>query len=162
MAMTIKVGDKIPSMTFKVRMGDEVKDMTTDEIFKGKKVVLFAVPGAFTPTCSAKHMPGFVNHIDEFKKKGVDTVACVSVNDHFVMGAWAKDQGASGKIMMIADGNAAFSKAVGLAFDGSNFGMGERSQRYALVAQDGVVKTLNIEAPGAFDVSSAEAVLKTL
>ncbi len=112
--MTIKVGDKIPNMKFKVRQGGDPKDMTTDELFKGKKVVLFAVPGAFTPTCSMKHLPGFIQKYDELKKKGVDTVACLSVNDHFVMGAWAKDQGAGDKIAMIADGNGDFTRAVGL------------------------------------------------
>ena len=160
--MTIKVGDKIPNMKFKVRQGGDPKDLTTDELFKGKKVVLFAVPGAFTPTCSMKHLPGFIGKYDELKKKGVDTVACLSVNDHFVMGAWAKDQGAGDKIAMIADGNGDFTRAVGLELDGSGFGLGHRSQRYAMVVQDGVVKTLNVEAPRAFEVSSAEAVMKAI
>jgi glutaredoxin/glutathione-dependent peroxiredoxin len=160
--MTIKVGDKIPTMTFKVRQGGDAKDMTTDEIFKGKKVVLFAVPGAFTPTCSMKHLPGFVQNAANLKGKGVDTIACVSVNDHFVMGAWAKDQNAGDKVMMIADGNGAFTKAVGLTLDGSGFGLGERSQRYAMVVDDGVVKTLNVEKGGAFEVSSAESMLAAL
>ena len=160
--MTIKVGDKIPNMKFKVRQGGDAQDMTTDEIFKGKKVVLFAVPGAFTPTCSMKHLPGFIQNYDQLKKKGIDTVACLSVNDHFVMGAWAKDQGAGEKIMMIADGNGDFAKAVGLEMDGSGFGLGQRSKRYAMVVEDGVVKTLNVENPGAFEVSSADAVLKAL
>jgi glutaredoxin/glutathione-dependent peroxiredoxin len=160
--MTIKVGDKIPEMKFKVRQGGDPKDMTTDEIFKGKKVVLFAVPGAFTPTCSMKHLPGFIQHYGDLKSKGVDTVACVSVNDHFVMGAWAKDQGAGDKVMMIADGNGDFTRAVGLELDGSGFGLGKRSQRYAMVVDNGVVKNLNVEKGGAFEVSSAEAILGAL
>jgi peroxiredoxin len=160
--MTIKVGDKIPNMKFKVRQGGDPKDLTTDELFKGKKVVLFAVPGAFTPTCSMKHLPGFIGKYDELKKKGVDTVACLSVNDHFVMGAWAKDQGAGDKIAMIADGNGDFTRAVGLELDGSGFGLGHRSQRYAMVVDDGTVKTLNVEKGGAFEVSSAEAILGAL
>jgi peroxiredoxin len=160
--MTIKVGDKIPNMKFKVRQGGDPKDMTTDELFKGKKVVLFAVPGAFTPTCSMKHLPGFIGNYDALKKKGVDTVACLSVNDHFVMGAWANDQGSGDKIAMIADGNGDFTKAVGLELDGSGFGLGTRSQRYAMVVDDGVVKQLNVEKGGAFEVSSAESVLGAL
>ena len=160
--MTIKVGDKIPEMKFTVRQGGDAKTLSTDEIFRGKKVVLFAVPGAFTPTCSMKHLPGFIQHFDELKKKGVDTVACLSVNDHFVMGAWAKDQGAGDKIMMIADGNGDFTKAVGLPLDGTGFGLGTRSQRYAMVVDDGVVKTLNVEQGPSFEVSSAEAVMKAL
>jgi glutaredoxin/glutathione-dependent peroxiredoxin len=160
--MTIKVGDKIPEMKFTVRQGGDPKQLTTDEIFKGKKVVLFAVPGAFTPTCSMKHLPGFIQHYDELKQKGVDTVACLSVNDQFVMGAWAKDQSAGDKVMMVADGNADFTKAVGLTLDGSGFGLGTRSQRYAMVVDNGVVKTLNVEQGPSFEVSSAEAILKTL
>ncbi len=160
--MTITVGDKIPEMKFKVRQGGDPKDLTTDEIFKGKKVVLFAVPGAFTPTCSLKHLPGFIQHYDDLKKKGVDTVACLSVNDHFVMGAWAKDQGAGDKIMMIADGNGDFTKAVGLTLDGSGFGLGTRSQRYAMVVDNGTIKTLNVEKGPSFEVSSAEAILQAL
>ena len=161
-AMSIKVGDKIPTMKFKVRQGGDAKDMTTDELFKGKKVVLFAVPGAFTPTCSMKHLPSFINNYDALKKKGVDTIACLSVNDQFVMGAWARDQGAGDKIAMIADGNGDFTRAVGLTLDGSGFGLGERSQRYAMVVDDGVVKQLNVEKGGAFEVSSAEAILGAL
>jgi peroxiredoxin len=160
--MAIKVGDKIPEMKFTVRQGGDAKTLSTDEIFKGKKVVLFAVPGAFTPTCSMKHLPGFIEHFDDLKKKGVDTVACLSVNDHFVMGAWAKDQGAGDKIMMIADGNGDFTKAAGLPLDGTGFGLGTRSQRYAMVVDDGVVKTLNVEQGPSFEVSSAEAIMKAL
>jgi peroxiredoxin len=160
--MTIKVGDKLPSTKLKTMTKDGVKDITTDEIFKGKTVVLFALPGAFTPTCSAKHLPGFVQRIDEIKGKGVDAVACLSVNDAFVMGAWGKDQKVEDKVLLLADGNADFTKAVGLEMDGSGYGMGTRSKRYAMIVKDGMVKTLNVEQPGAFEVSSAEAVLKAL
>ena len=135
---------------------------TTDELFGGKKVVLFALPGAFTPTCSAKHLPGFVNNFQAIKAKGVDAIACLSVNDAFVMDAWGKDQNVEDKVMMLADGNGDFTKAVGLTMDGTGYGMGLRSQRYAMVIDNGVVKTLNVEAPGAFEVSSAESVLKGL
>jgi peroxiredoxin len=158
----IKVGDRIPSVKLKHKTPDGIKDITTDEIFKGKKVVLFALPGAFTPTCSAKHLPGFVQRAGELKAKGVDTIACLSVNDAFVMDAWGKDQHVDGKVLMLADGNGDFTRAVGLEMDGTGYGMGKRSRRYALVAQDGVVKALNVENPGAFEVSSAEAVLKAL
>ncbi len=157
--MTIKVGDTIPSMKLMVATSEGPKETSTDDIFKGKKVVLFAVPGAFTPTCSAKHLPGFVQHADEFKAKGVDTIACISVNDAFVMGAWGKDQGTDGKVEMLADGAAAFAKAIGLELDLNARGMGWRSQRYALVANDGVVTHLGVEAPGGFEVSKAEAIL---
>jgi glutaredoxin/glutathione-dependent peroxiredoxin len=131
-------------------------------LFKGKKVVLFAVPGAFTPTCSAKHVPGFVQNDAALKAKGVDAVACLSVNDAFVMGAWGKDQKSDGKVVMLADGNGDFTRAVGLELDATANGLGKRSKRYAMVVENGVVKTLNVEAPGAFEVSSAEAILKTL
>ena len=160
--MAIKVGDRIPAAKLRTMGGEGPKEIATDEIFKGKKVVLFAVPGAFTPTCSAKHVPGFVAEADAIRKKGVDTIACLSVNDPFVMGAWAKDQKSDGKVLMLADGNGDFTKALGLEMDGSRFGLGSRSQRYAMVVEDGVVKTLNVEAPGAFEVSSAEAILKAL
>ena len=160
--MTIKVGDKIPSAKLQHKTKDGVQTITTDELFKGKKVVVFALPGAFTPTCSAKHLPGFVNNFNELKGKGVDTVACLSVNDAFVMSAWGKDQNVGDKVMMLADGNGDFTKAVGLTMDGTGYGMGLRSQRYAMVVDNGVVKKLNVEAPGAFEVSSAEAVLKAL
>src|ERR1700761_9140610 len=144
--MTIKVGDTIPSMKLMVATADGPKEISTDEIFKGKKVVLFAVPGAFTPTCSAKHLPGFVQYADALKAKGVDTVACIAVNDAFVM----------------ADGSAAFAKAIGLELDLMGRGMGVRSQRYALVAQDGKVTHLAVEAPGGFEVSKAESILAAL
>ncbi len=160
--MTIKVGDRIPSASLKHMTADGMQTITTDQLFKGKKVVLFALPGAFTPTCSAKHLPGFVQNAETIKGKGVDTIACLSVNDAFVMNAWGKDQKVGDKVMMLADGNADFSKAVGLTMDGTGYGMGTRAQRYAMVVQDGVVKALNIEAPGAFEVSSAESILKAL
>ena len=160
--MTIAVGDKIPSAKLKTMTAEGPKDISTDDIFNGKKVVLFAVPGAFTPTCSAKHLPGFVEKAAQIQAKGVDTIACISVNDAFVMGAWGKDQKSDGKVHMLADGNGDFAKAVGLEMDGSGFGLGQRSKRYAMVVEDGVVKTLNVENPGAFEVSSADAVLKAL
>ncbi|WP_374654495.1 peroxiredoxin [Dongia sp.] len=160
--MTIKVGDKIPSVSLKTMDKDGMQTLSTDDIFKGKKVVLFALPGAFTPTCSAKHLPGFVNNAAALKGKGVDTIACLSVNDAFVMDAWGKVQNAGDKVLMLADGNADFSKAVGLTMDGTGYGMGLRASRYAMVVDDGVVKALNVEAPGAFEVSSAEAIMKAL
>ena len=160
--MTIKVGDKVPSAKLKQMTAEGMKDVQTDEFFKGKKVVLFALPGAFTPTCSAKHLPGFVEKAADFKSKGVDTIACLSVNDAFVMNAWGKDQKVEGKVQMLADGNAEFTKAAGLEMDGSGYGLGLRSQRYAMVVDNGVVKALSVEKPGAFEVSSADAVLKAL
>ncbi len=160
--MSIKVGDKIPEAKLTQMTADGPAPISTSEIFKGKKVVLFAVPGAFTPTCSAKHLPGFVGKAAELKAKGVDAIACVSVNDVFVMNAWGKDQSADGKVLMLADGNAEFTSAMGLELDGSGFGMGKRSQRYSLIAEDGVVTKLNIEKPGAFEVSSAETALGQL
>ena len=160
--MTIKVGDTIPSIKLMVATAEGPKEISTDEIFKAKKVVLFAVPGAFTPTCSVKHMPGFVQNADAFKAKGVDTIACIAVNDVFVMDAWGKDQGTGDKIEMLADGAAAFAKAIGLELDLNARGMGWRSQRYALIADNGVVTHLGIEAPGGFEVSKAEAILAAL
>jgi peroxiredoxin (alkyl hydroperoxide reductase subunit C) len=158
----IKVGDQIPSMKLMKATADGPKEVSTDEIFKGRKVVMFAVPGAFTPTCSAKHLPGFVQNVDALKAKGVDEVVCMAVNDAFVMGAWAKDQGAEGKVTMLADGSGALTKAMGLELDLVARHMGVRSQRFALVAQDGKVTHLAVEAPGGFDVSRAEAVLAAL
>jgi peroxiredoxin (alkyl hydroperoxide reductase subunit C) len=160
--MTIKVGDQIPSMKLMMGTPEGPKETTTDEIFKGKKVVLFAVPGAFTPTCSAKHLPGFVLNVDAIKAKGVDTVACIAVNDAFVMAAWGKEQGTDGKLTMLADGSAAFTKAIGLELDLVGRGMGTRSQRYALIAQDGKVTHLAVEQPGGFEVSKAESILANL
>ena len=160
--MTIKVGDKAPAAKIKQMTPEGPKDLDTGEFFKGKTVVLFAVPGAFTPTCSAKHLPGFVEKAAEIKGKGVDVIACLSVNDAFVMNAWGKDQKAEGKVQMLADGNGDFTRAMGLELDGSGYGLGKRSQRYAMIVQDGVVKLLNVEKPGSFEVSSADAVLKAL
>jgi peroxiredoxin len=160
--MTINVGEKIPSVKLKTMTADGPKDITTDEIFKGKKVVLFALPGAFTPTCSAKHLPGFVQKATEIRGKGVDTIACLSVNDAFVMGAWGKDQKVEDKVLLLADGAAEFTKAVGLDNDMTGYGMGVRSKRYAMVVDDGVVKMINVEKPGSFEVSSAESVLQAL
>lgn len=159
--MTIKVGDKIPSVKLNEMSDTGPSAVATDEFFAGKKVVLFSVPGAFTPTCSAKHLPGFVTHADEIFAKGVDAIACVSVNDVFVMNAWGKSANAA-KLHMLADGNGEFARALGLELDASGFGMGQRSQRFALVAEDGVVKELFVEAPGEFRVSSAEHVLNSL
>ena len=160
--MTINVGDKIPSVKLRTMTKDGPKEIATDDLFKGKKVVMFGLPGAFTPTCSAKHLPGFVQQADAIKGKGVDTIACISVNDAFVMGAWGKDQNAGDKVMMLADGNADFTKAVGLEMDGTGYGMGLRSRRFSMVVDDGVVKQLNLEKPGAFEVSNAETVLKQI
>ena len=158
----IKIGDTIPSMKLTAASAEGPKEITTEEVFAGKKVVLFAVPGAFTPTCSAKHLPGYLQNMDAIKEKGVDTVACMAVNDGFVMGAWAKDQGVDGRILMIADGSAAFTKALGLELDLVARGLGVRSQRFAMVVQDSKVVSLSIEPPGGFDVSKAESVLAAL
>ncbi len=160
--MTIQVGERIPRGTLHHITENGTGDITNGEIFDGKKVVLFALPGAFTPTCSAKHLPGFVAKADEIKAKGVDTIACLSVNDAFVMGAWGKDQGVGDKVLMLADGIAEFTKALGLELDLTPRAMGLRSNRYAMIVDDGVVTLLNNEAPGAFEGSSAEAVLEAL
>jgi peroxiredoxin len=160
--MAIKAGDKLPNATFMTSTADGPAPISTAEVFGGKRVALFAVPGAFTPTCSAKHLPGFKEHAAALKAKGVDAIACVSVNDVFVMKAWAKDQGVEGEILMLADGNGEFTKAIGLEMDGSKFGLGQRSQRYSLVAKDGVVETLNVEAGGEFKVSAADYMLAQL
>ena len=160
--MAISVGDKIPSAKLKTMTAEGPKDISTDDIFNGKKVVLFAVPGAFTPTCSAKHLPGFVEKAAEIKGKGVDTIACLAVNDAFVMGAWGKAQNTGEKVLMLADGAAAFTKQLGLDLDLTGPGMGVRSKRYAMVVDNGTVKALQVEAPGAFEVSSADAILKAL
>jgi peroxiredoxin (alkyl hydroperoxide reductase subunit C) len=149
-------------MKLMVATPDGPKETSTDDVFKGKKVVMFAVPGAFTPTCSAKHLPGFIQKADQIKAKGVDTIACISVNDGFVMKAWGENQGAGDAVIMLADGAAAFAKAVGLELDLIARGMGVRSQRYALIAEDGKVTHLGVEAPGGFEVSSAEAILAAL
>ncbi|MDP9128453.1 MAG: peroxiredoxin [Pseudomonadota bacterium] len=153
--MTIKTGDKIPSVTLKQLTPSGLQDLSTDSVFEGKKVVLFSVPGAFTPTCSAKHLPGFVARLGEFKAQGIEVV-CLAVNDPFVMKAWQEAQKAEG-ITMLADGNATFTKALGLEMDGSGYGLGTRSQRFALFVDNGIVKSVEVEKPGALDVSSAEA-----
>ena len=154
--MTIEVGDRIPEMTLAKATAEGPQPVQTGEFFAGRKVALFSVPGAFTPTCSARHLPGFVERANEFAGKGVDEVACVSVNDAFVLQAWAAQAGAEGKVTMLADGNGDFADALGLSADFSKFGMGKRGQRWSAIVDDGVVSQLNVEEPGAFSVSSAE------
>jgi len=149
----------MPEGTFGVMTSEGPGQMTADELFSGKKVVLFAVPGAFTPTCSMNHLPGYVEHAADFAGKGVDTIACMSVNDAFVMGAWGKDRGVGDKVLMLADGNGDYTRKLGLELDASGFGMGQRSQRFAILVDDGVAKVVNVEAPGQFEVSSAETML---
>jgi glutaredoxin/glutathione-dependent peroxiredoxin len=160
--MTIKVGDRIPDMTLTRATAEGPQPIETGAYFAGRKVALFSVPGAFTPTCSARHLPGFVERANEFAGKGVDEVACVSVNDAFVLQAWAAQAGAEGKVTMLADGNGDFAEALGLAADFSKFGMGKRGQRWSAIVDDGVVSELNVEEPGAFRVSSAEYMLGQL
>ena len=160
--MTINVGDKIPSATLLKATAEGPQPVDTDSYFAGRRIALFAVPGAFTPTCSARHLPGFVDKAEEFKGKGVDEIACLSVNDAFVLQAWARDAGAEDKVTMLADGNGDFSKALGLSMDASKFGMGTRAQRFSAIVEDGVVRQLNVEEPGAFSVSSAEFMLGQL
>ena len=161
--MTIQVGDKVPAATFKYLGPDGPKEITTDELFGGKKVALFAVPGAFTPACSQRHLPGYIERAAELKAKGVDTIACVAVNDQFVMGAWGKSQNAGDKVMMLADGSGDFARAIGLELDARRLGLGERSKRYSMLVENGVVKALSIEAqPGQVEASSADAMLKAL
>jgi peroxiredoxin len=158
--MTIKVGDKIPSATLTTMTAEGPKPISTDDLFKGKKVVLFAVPGAFTPTCSQKHLPGFVENADALKAKGVNTIACVAVNDPFVMGAWGKDQKVGEKVTMLADGSGKFAEALGTVLDLTERGLGKRSRRYSMLVEDGVVKKLNLEEGGGFEVSDAGTMLK--
>jgi len=160
--MTISEGDRLPDVKVMLAGPDGPQQAHTGELFAGKKTALFSVPGPFTPTCSAKHLPGFIEKADQLQAKGVDQIVCMSVADAFVMGAWAKQSNADGKVVFLADGNAEFAKALGLTFDGSNFGMGERSQRFSMIVDDGVVKHLNVEEAGAFEVSSAEHMLKQL
>jgi peroxiredoxin len=160
--MAIKVGDTLPDVKLKELGEGGPKDVSLGELTKGKRVVFFAVPGAFTPTCSMKHLPGFVEQAEAIRKKGVDEIACVSVNDAFVMGAWGKASGAGGKVRMLADGNGEFTKAVGLALDASGFGMGQRSQRYAMIVKDGKVVELLVEPGPGLAASSAESVLGKL
>jgi glutaredoxin/glutathione-dependent peroxiredoxin len=157
--MAIKAGDRMPSGTLKTMTKDGPRDLPTDDLFNGKKVVLFSVPGAFTPTCDAKHLPGFVENIEAFKAKGVDTVACMAVNDVFVMNAWGKHSGAVDKVLMLADGNGEYARALGLELDARGFGMGTRGQRFAIVVDNGVAKQVLVEAPGQFKVSAAEHLL---
>ena len=160
--MMIKVGDRIPEATLVAATADGPKEIGTAELFGGRKVLLFAVPGAFTPTCSAKHVPSFLQNADALAAKGIEQIACIAVNDPFVMGAWAKDQAVGDRILMLSDGMAAFTKSLGLEVDLSKRGLGIRSARYAMVVEDGVVTMLNVEEPGGYDVSSAEKVLEAL
>ena len=160
--MAIKVGDKVPAVTLRNLTSEGIKEIAPDELFGGKKVVLFAVPGAYTRTCSQRHLPSYVGNIAALKAKGVDTIACVAVNDAFVMGAWGKEHGAEGKVMMLGDGSGEFTCAMGLELDRVKEGMGVRSQRYAMLVENGVVKALNVEQPGEYAVSSAEAMLEKL
>lgn len=160
--MTISVGDKLPDAVFMTMGENGPEPVKSGEFFAGRKVALFAVPGAFTPTCSAKHLPGFKEKAGEFHTKGVDAIACTSVNDVFVMDAWGKDQNVGKDVVMLADGNGAFAKALGLELDGSGFGMGSRSQRYSMVVDDGVVSQLNVEQGPSFEVSSADYMLGQL
>src|SRR5438067_8939875 len=160
--MPIKPGDRMPAGKLKTMTKDGPKDVTTDELFKGKKVVLFSVPGAFTPTCDAKHLPGFVQLADQISAKGVDTIACMAVNDVFVMNAWGKSSSVGDRILMLADGNGEYAKALGLELDAKGFGMGTRGQRFALIVRDGMATHVNVEAPGQFKVSAAEYVLGQL
>jgi len=160
--MTIVVGEQMPQVNFTTMTEEGPQPVTPSELFAGKKVALFSVPGAFTPTCSLKHLPGFVQQCETLLEKGIDTVCCMSVNDVFVMDAWGKSQGADGKVLMLADGNGEFTKAIGLELDASGFGMGLRSQRFSLVANDGVVEILNVESGGEFRVSTAEYMLEQL
>jgi peroxiredoxin len=160
--MAIQVGERLPAGTLKTMTKDGPRDVQAEDLFKGKKVVLFSVPGAFTPTCDAKHLPGFVQLADQIKAKGVDTIACMAVNDVFVMAAWGKSSAVADKILMLADGNAAYAKALGLEMDASGYGMGTRGKRFALIVQDGVATSIDIEEPGQFKVSAAEHVLSKL
>ena len=160
--MTIKIGDTIPSATLTTMTADGPGPVNTDEYFAGRKVLVFSVPGAFTPTCSAKHLPGFVENADAIKAKGIDEIACFAVNDVFVMHAWGESNDVAGKVTMLADGSGTFTSAIGLEMDASAFGMGTRSQRFSMIVDDGKVTTLNVEDPGAFQVSSAEHALSQL
>jgi peroxiredoxin len=160
--MAIKVGDNIPSVTVKTMTSEGIKDVKTDDLFKGKKVVMFAVPGAFTPTCSAKHLPGFVEKAAQIKAKGIDSIVCVAVNDAFVMDAWGKSQQVGDKVTMVADGSADLAKALGLEMDLTARGLGVRSQRYSMLVDNGVVKKLNVENAGAYEVSDADTMLKQI
>jgi len=160
--VAIKAGDRMPAGTFKRMTREGPKELTTDELFRAKRVVLFSVPGAFTPTCDAKHLPGFVQLADQILAKGVDTIACMAVNDVFVMNAWGKASGVGDKVLMLADGNGDYARALGLELDASKFGMGKRGQRFAVIVKDGVASHVDVEEPGQFKVSAAEYVLGQL
>ena len=160
--MSIQVGDRMPEGSFATMSADGPDAVSTQDLFSGKKVVIFSVPGAFTPTCSAKHLPGYVEHAAALRAKGVDTVACMAVNDVFVMDAWGKDRGVGDKVLMLADGNGDYASALGLEMDGTGFGMGMRGQRFAIVVDDGVASHVAVEGPGEFEVSKAEAILDAL
>jgi peroxiredoxin len=160
--MTIQAGERLPAGKFRVMGKDGPQELSSDALFAGKRVVLFAVPGAFTPTCSARHLPGFLELADQLRARGVDTIACLAVNDVFVMNAWGKSAGVADQIVMLADGNGDFVRALGLELDARGSGMGQRARRFAIVAQDGVVQQLHVEAPGEFKVSSAQHVLTQL
>ena len=161
--MTIAKGDKLPEATFRVMGPEGIETLSTDDVFAGKKVVVFAVPGAFTPTCHLKHLPGFLENADQFKSRGIDTIACVAVNDPFVLGAWSQVSDSQDKILFLSDGNAEFTNKIGMGFDGSGIGLGTRSKRYAMFVEDGVVKALNTEeSPGVAEVSTAESILKEI
>lgn len=160
--MAIQVGDRIPEVTLRTTAAGREREVSTGDLFRGKRAVLFAVPGAFTPTCSDYHLPGFVEHAGQLKDKGIDLIACVAVNDHYVMDAWGKAREVGDKILMLADGNGEFARAMGLDNDSSRFGMGTRSRRYAALIEDGVVKALHVDPPGRFEVSSAEKILDAL
>ncbi|MFT3905067.1 MAG: peroxiredoxin [Steroidobacteraceae bacterium] len=160
--MSIQSGERMPAGKFKIKTDDGVKELGTGELFDGKTVVLFAVPGAFTPTCDARHLPGYVDQAEQLRARGVDTVACMAVNDVFVMNAWGKSQNVGSKVLMLADGNGDYARALGLQLDASGFGMGQRAQRFAIVVKDGVVRDLYVEKPGQFEVSAADYVLQRL
>jgi glutaredoxin/glutathione-dependent peroxiredoxin len=160
--MSIKVGDRIPKTTLVKATPEGPQPVDSEEFFRGRRVAIFSVPGAFTPTCSARHLPGFVDKADEMKAKGVDEVACVAVNDAFVMQAWGESSGATDRVTMLADGNGDFARAIGLTMDGSKFGLGQRGQRWSAIVNDGVVEQLNVEEPGAFNVSSADYMMERL
>ena len=160
--MTINVGDRLPKTTFIKATAEGPQPVDSEEYFAGRRVALFSVPGAFTPTCSARHLPGFVEKAEEFRGKGVDEIACTAVNDAFVLQAWSEQAGAGGKVTMLADGNGDFAEAIGLTMDGSKFGLGKRGQRWSMIVENGTVKELNVEEPGAFNVSSADYMLAQL
>jgi peroxiredoxin len=160
--MPAKAGDKVPSANLKELTSEGIKDVSTDDLFAGRKVVLFSVPGAFTPLCSAQHLPGFIDQAAALKAKGVDEIVCIAVNDPFVMDAWSQDRGAGDKVRLLSDGNAEFTRALGLEMDGSGAGLGTRGQRFAMIVDNGTISTLNVEAAGKFEVSKAETILEAL